>query len=72
MKYKPHTQKHTSPTATFPPAHWSPGKPFQTFEPDAHQALSRHADVWEAQSNVRQFPTRPRPTSPIGEKRRAA
>jgi len=38
----------------------------------AASALARNVDVWERSQVVRQFPTRPRPSSPSGEKVRAA
>ena len=53
--------------------HWSPGRPVKgCAEPNALDALRRAADVWERSQVVREFPTRPRHTSPTGEKARAA
>ncbi len=73
MNLSPLSRKQSSPPPTFPPASWNPGQPCnQTFEPDAHRALRRAADAWARCQVVREFPARPRPTSPAGEKAKVA
>jgi len=76
MKFKAHAQRHTSPPVTFPPPTWSPGKPIPPrgsgVEPDAWQALRRHAEAHAAQPAPVPFRARTRRPAEVAADRKEA